>query len=219
MVLAMPRLVLTVHVVEAALREAGDGRDRAGENAVNVALLWPRPGKAEALGTTGLVRLRDHAHRDEEPDRPAAFRAPVLKEVVAGEVALLVHVVDRDRRGGLQRFLRRLAGSVVGEAGGLMAAGSGGLLRVAFTEAAERGSVLVADRDGDGERLEVVAVSRQPVVVAPQELDHLADAGRPRDVRVALAAPQDLERRREKGRLAPGRPNGHLVLRLTVTRA
>jgi hypothetical protein len=211
----MTSLVLTVRVVEAALRETGDRGDGAGENVVNVALLWPRPGKAEVLGTTGLVRLRDHVRPDDEPDRPAAFDAPVLKEVVEGDVALLVHVLDRDVRGAFARFLRGVAASVIDGAPAALGSFGPGLLRLAFTEAAERGSVAVGNGQED-ERLDVVAVAARPVLVDADDLDRLAASGEPRRLDVPLTAPHDLARPREKGRLAAGRANGHHVLELKV---
>jgi hypothetical protein len=211
----MPTLVLTVRVAEAALRETGDRGDGAGENVVNVALLWPRPGRPEVLGSTGLVRLTDHAREDDAPDRPAVFDAPVLKEVVEGDVALLVHVLERDERGAFARFLRGVAAAVVDGAPSALGPFGPGLVRHAFTEAAERGAVLVAGGKED-ELVEVVAVAGRPVVLRSTDLARLAASGAPERVTVALAAPQDLARRREKGRLAPGRPNGHLVLEVEV---
>src|SRR5690349_9011597 len=109
----MAELILTVRVHEAALRETGDASSRAGENVVNVALLWPRPGKDEVLGTTGLVALRDHPRSEDEGDRPPTFAAPVLKEKVEGDIAMLVHVLERDATGAFARLLRRLGSAAM----------------------------------------------------------------------------------------------------------
>lgn len=209
----MARTVLTVRVAEVRLRESGDEGDAAGENVVNVALLWPRPGKAEVMGTTGLVRLRDHGADGSPADAPAAFDALVLKEVVDGDVALLVHVLDRDERGALGRFFRDVAAAVVDEAPKVLGLGGAGLIRVAFSEAAERGAIHVAGGKED-EHLDVVAVGQRPVLVAWEDIEEMARTGENRRVGVELRAPQDLGRGREKGRLLPGRPNGELVLEL-----
>lgn len=210
----MPRLTLTVRVLEAALRETGDRDGRAGDNAVQVALLWPRPGKSEVLGTTGRVPLTDHVRDEQEPDQPALFRAPVLKEDVEGDVALLVQVSEGDRAGRMARFLRRLGAAAIEGAGGLALAGVPGAIRHAFSEAIEDGAVVVGD--APDERLEVVAVGDAPIVLAADELAEMARSGEPRVVRVLLSAPRDLGHPREKGRLAPGRPNGWLALELRV---
>ena len=213
----MAALVLTVRVHEAALRESGDGGDAAGENMVNVALIWPRPGKAEVLGSTGVVRLRDRPRKRDEPDRPDAFSVLVLKEKVDGDVALLVHVLDRDRRGNYARFLRALAAATVGGAGGLFAGAVPGLVRLAFTEAAEQGAILVGGDRSKADRLEVVAVAKAPLVLRETAIRKLAEKREDKLVRVPLIAPRDLKRPREKGRLAPGRANGHLVLELSAS--
>ena len=215
--MASSSLVLTARVVEAALRETGDegSDDRAGENAVNVLLLWPRPGKAEVLGTTGLVRLADKFVASDAADGPRAFAALVLKEVVEGDVALMVHVTDRDHTGAFGRFLRTVASAALGDAAALSGWGSG-VLRHAFTEAVERGSMLLAGEEDD--RVDVVAIGSEPLLLSAEVLEEMAEAGLPRAFRMAMQAPFDLVRPREKGRLAPGRPNGHLVLELRVER-
>jgi hypothetical protein len=212
------KLVLTVKVAEAAIRETGDGNDPAGENTVNVLLVWPRPGKAEVLGTTGPLRLKDHLRKSDKPDRPAAFDAPVLKERVEGETALLVQVLDEDRSGVFARFLRSVGSIAVEGVTATLGSSLPGILRQAFGEAAEQGALLVRGPK-DTERLEVIAVSRKPVLISERLLTRLASSGEAKLVRVALDAPRQLMRKREKGRLAPGRPNGHLVLELRVREA
>jgi hypothetical protein len=208
--------VLTVRVESAALRETGDRRGRAGENLVNVLLLWPRPGKAEVLGTTGLVRLADRPAKAQGVDRPSAFAALVLKEVVEGECALLVHVTDRDEPTKLARFLRRLAAATLEGGGAGVAAGMSGILRHAFTEAVETGSMFVAgEKEGD-ERVDLVGVGESPLLLSSSDIADMAASRERRHVEVALVAPPDLARPREKGRLAPGRGNGSLTLELAV---
>lgn len=211
----MTSLVLTVRIAEAALRETGDGRGRVGENVVNVALLCPRPGKAEVVGSTGLVLLTDHVRPEDPPDRPPLFAVPVLKEAVEGDCALLVHVLDRDEPRKLLRFLTRLAGAAIESA----PLGVPGLVRHVFTEAAETGAVLVSGDWRDTDRLEVIAACDAPVVLTGPELAALASKPEPRRVTVRMSAPPDLERPGEKGPLAPRRPNGHLVLELGVARS
>ena len=209
----MSELILTVRIHEVALRETGDASSRAGENVVNVALLWPRPGKDEVLGTTGLVALRDHPDEGEPADRPATFAAPVLKEKVEGDVALLVHVLERDATGAFARLLRRIGAAAMS---GLTGAFGGGIVRHVFTEAIEEGSVIVGDRED--ERLDAVAVSEAPVVLTAQDLADLSASGQPRLVTVPLAVPRRLEHPREKRSLAPLRSNGRLMLDVRVDR-
>ncbi len=209
----MPDLILTVRVHEAALRETGDAASRAGENVINVALLWPRPGKDEVLGTTGLVALRDHPLADEPGDRPATFAAPVLKEKVEGDVAIMVHVLERDATGAFVRLMRRLGASAMG---GLRGTLGGGVVRHVFTQAIEEGSVIAGE--GEDERLEAIAVSDAPVMLEAADLAALAASGEARLVTVPMTVPRLLERPREKGRLAPLRSNGRLVLDLRVSR-
>ena len=122
----MSDLILTVRLHEAALRETGDASSRIGENVINVAILWPRAGKDEVLGTSGLVALRDHPSPDEPGDRPATFAAPVLKEKVDGDIALMVHVLERDATGAFIRLMRRLGSAAVG---GLKGGLGGGVVR------------------------------------------------------------------------------------------
>jgi hypothetical protein len=215
----MAGLFLTVRVVAAALRESGDRRDAAGENIVSVALLWPRPGKAEVLGSTGVVRLGDRPGKKAPPDTPPAFAAPVLKEKVQGDVALIVLVLDRDRQGKFARFLRSVAAAGIEAAGDAAAGSVPGLVRLAFTEAAEQGALHVAGERTAADRLEAVAVSRDPVVLTGEQLEGMAKKREPRTVQVRLDAPRDLMRPREKGRLAAGRPNGWISLELKVEEA
>lgn len=214
MIRAMSELVLTVRVREAALRETGDASSRAGENVINVALLWPRPGKDEVLGTTGLVALRDHPREDEPGDAPPTFAAPVLKEKVEGDVAMLAHVLERDATNAVARLLRRLGAAAMG---GLAGGFGGGVVRHVFTQAIEEGSVIVGDTPD--ERLDAVAVSEAPVTLSASELAALADSGEPRLVTVPLVVPRRLDHAREKGPLAPLRANGRIVLDLRVTRS
>lgn len=209
----MSDLILTVRLHEAALRETGDGASRAGENVINVALLWPRPGKDEVLGTTGLVGLRDHPSEDAPGDAPATFAAPVLKERVQGDVALLAHVLERDATGAFGRLLRRLGAAALG---GMAGAFGGGIVRHVFTEAIEEGSVLLGE--GEDERLDAVAVSETPVVLSAADLEAAAASGERRLVTVPLVVPRRLAREREKGPLAPLRSNGRLVLDVRVDR-
>ena len=209
----MPELVLTVRVHEAALRETGDASSRIGENVINVALLWPRPGKDEVLGTTGLVALTDRPGDDAGSDRPPTFAAPVLKERVEGDVAMLVHVLERDATGAFARLLRRLGSEAMS---GLTGAVGGGIVRHVFTEAIEEGSVIVGE--GEDERLDAVAVSEAPIILTASELAALAASGEPRMITVPLLVPRRLEHAREKGRLAPLRANGRLVLDVRVDR-
>ena len=216
----MAGLMMTVRVVAAALRESGDGRDDAGENIVNVALLCPRPGKAEVLGSTGVVRLGDRPGKDAKPDAPKAFQAPVLKEKVQGDVALMVMVLDRDRQGKFSRFLRSVAAAGLEGIGGAVVGSVPGLVRMAFTEAVEQGAIHVAGEPRTAsERLEVVAVSREPVTLSGAELDKLAQKSGPLSVQVRLDAPNELARPKEKGRLAPGRRNGWITLEIKVEEA
>ena len=215
----MEKFILTVRVAEAALRETGDrGPDRAGENVVSVALLWPRPGKAEVMGSTGLVRLTDHVRKSHEPDTPPLFAVPVLKEVVQGDVSLVVNVTDIDRRGAFTRFLQAVAARSIESAAGQLTAGTTGVLRHAFSEAAEQGSMTVKGGKDD-ERIDVVAVGRKPVLLSSSQLRRLARSDEAKLVRVSLSAPQRLPRPREKGRLAAGRSNGHLVLEFHAVEA
>ena len=209
----MPELILTVRVHEVALRETGDAGSRAGENVVNVALLWPRPGKDEVLGTTGLVGLRDHPGEDEPGDRPATFAAPVLKEKVEGDVAMLAHVLERDATGAFARLLRRIGSAAMA---GLTGAFGGGIVRHVFTEAIEEGSVIVGE--GEDERLDAVAVSEAPLVLTAADLAAIAAEGVPRLVLVPLVVPRRLDHPREKPSLAPLRSNGRLVLDVRVDR-
>lgn len=209
----MPSPMLTVRVLEAALRETGDGNSRVGENVINVALLWPRPGKDEVLGTTGLVALRDHPDPEEAGDRPATFAAPVLKERVEGDVAILVHVLERDATGAFVRLLRRLGSAAVT---GLRGSIGGGIVRHVFTEAIEEGAVIVGD--GEDERLDVVAVSDTPIILSASDLEEIAASGEPRHVSVPLVVPRKLARPREKRSLAPLRSNGRLILDVRVDR-
>jgi hypothetical protein len=182
-----------------------------GDNVVNVALLWPRPGQDEVMGTTGLVALRDHSSDADPIDRPPLFLAPVLKEKVWGDVAILVHVLERDRTGAVARFLRRLAGAAIeGASRGLGA----GLIRHAFSQAAEEGGIMVGDSPDD--RLDAVAVSEEPLMLAQRDLEEIAASGTPRIVRVRLIVPRHLDHPREKGPLAPLRGNGWLALDLRV---
>ena len=214
MIAPMSDLVLTVRVREAALRETGDASSRAGENVVNVALLWPRPGKDEVLGTTGLVALRDHPSDDAQGDAPATFAAPVLKEKVEGDVAMLVHVLERDATNAFARLLKRLgAAAMSGLAGGF----GGGVVRHVFTQAIEEGSVIVGDTPD--ERLDAVAVCEAPITLTATDLSALAESGEARLVTVPLVVPRHLDHAREKGPLAPLRGNGRLVLDLRVTRS
>lgn len=205
--------ILTVRVHEAALRETGDGTSRAGENVINVALLWPRPGKDEVLGTTGLVALRDHPDEEEPGDRPPIFAAPVLKEHVEGDVSLLVHVLERDATGAFARLLRRLGAAA---AAGFRGAFGGGIVRHVFTEAIEEGSVILGE--GEDERLDAVAVSEAPVVLSAADLRAIAESGEPRLIPVPLVVPRRLEHAREKPSLAPLRSNGRLILDVRVDR-
>ena len=209
----MPSPMLTVRVLEAALRETGDGQSRVGENVINVALLWPRPGKDEVLGTTGLVVLRDHPDPDEAGDRPATFAAPVLKERVEGDVAILVHVLERDATGAFVRLLRRLGSAAVT---GLRGTIGGGIIRHVFTEAIEVGAVIVGD--SEDERLDVVAVSDTPIILSASDLVEMAASGEPRQVSVPLMVPRRLARPKEKRSLAPLRSNGRLILDVRVDR-
>jgi hypothetical protein len=211
----MPSLTLTVRVLEAALREAGDREGRIGDNEVQVALLWPRPGKAEALGTTGRVTLTDHVREADAPDRPALFDALVLKEDVEGEVALLVQVTEGDRAGRMLRFLRRLGAAAIEAGSDAALLGVPGVVRHAFSAAAQDGAVAFGDLPE--ERVDVVATCDAPLVLSAPKLAEMSRSGEAEVVRVALSAPRDLGRPREKGRLAPGRPNGWLALELRVT--
>lgn len=208
----MPDAILTVRLHEACLRETGDADSRAGENVINVALLWPRPGKDEVLGTTGLVTLGDHPDGS-AADRPPGFLVPVLKERVEGDIALMVHVLERDATGAFARLLRRLGAAA---AGGLAGAFGGGIVRHVFTEAVEEGSVLLGE--GEDERLDAVAVSQAPVVLTASNIEALAAAGTPRLIEVPLVVPRRLSHAREKGPLAPLRSNGWLVLDVRVDR-
>ena len=212
----MAALILTVRITGAALRETGDAADRVGDNVVNVALLWPRAGKAEVFGSTGSVPLTDHADPSGEPDRPPLFDAPVVKEVVEGDVTLLVHVLERDRTGAFEQFVRNVGAAALRGAGRQAATLAPGLVREAFTEAADQGAIRIRNDDGREERLEVVAVAERPVVVTGERLAELAASGEAAAVHVELRAPRELARAREKGRLAPGRPNGWLELELRV---
>lgn len=215
----MAGLILTVRVAAAALRESGDRKDAAGENIVNVALLWPRPGKAEVLGSTGVVRLGDRPGRNDEPDRPSAFLAPVLKEKVQGDCALMVQVLDRDLQGSFNRFLRSVAAAGIEGIAGAAAGGIPNLVRMAFTEAAEQGAVHAGPDRSAADRIEAVAVSRAPVLLPGERLAEIARKGATQTVQVRLDAPRVLVRPREKGRLAPGRPNGWISLELKVEEA
>lgn len=212
----MAGLFLTVRVVAAALRESGDRKDAAGENIVNVALLWPRPGKAEVLGSTGVVRLGDRPGKSAKPDTPSAFLAPVLKEKVLGDCALMVQVLDKDRQGNFNRFLRQVAAAGLESVAGGLAGSVPNLIRMAFTEAAEQGAIHVGPDRSAADRIEVVAVSRAPVVLPGDQLAKIAKKGGTQTVQVRLDAPQELARPKEKGRLAPGRPNGWISLELKV---
>lgn len=216
----MAGLMMTVRVVAAALRESGDGRDEAGENIVNVALLCPRPGKQEVLGSTGVVRLGDRPGKDAKPDKPKVFAAPILKEKVQGDVALMVMVLDRDRQGKFARFLRSVAAAGIEGVGGAVVGAVPNIIRLAFTEAVEQGAIHVAGEPRTAaERLEVVAVSREPVTFSGAELERLAGKTGPLTVQVRLDAPNDLVRPKEKGRLAPGRRNGWISLEIKVEEA
>lgn len=215
----MAGLILTVRVVAAALRESGDRRDEAGENIVNVALLWPRPGKAEVLGSTGVVRLGDRPGKSAKPDTPSAFLAPVLKEKVQGDCALMVQVLDKDRQGKFTRFLRNVAAAGIEGAAGSVVGIVPNAVRLAFTEAAEQGAIHAGPDRSAADRLEAVGVSREPLVLTGAQLAKIAKKGDTRTVQVRLDAPRDLVRPREKGRLAPGRPNGWISLELKVEEA
>jgi hypothetical protein len=188
----MSRLTLTVRVAEASLRETGDRADRVGDCEVHVALLCPRPGKDEVLGTTGRVPLTDHVHDADAPDRPALFRVPVLKEEVEGDVAMLVQVVEGDRAGKLARVLRRIGQAAI-EAGGAAALlAAPGSIRRAFSDAIQDGAVRLGDQPD--ETLDVVAVCDEPLVLSADRLAEMARSGEASIVSLALSAPRDLRR-------------------------
>ena len=212
----MAGLILTVRVVAAALRESGDRKDAAGENIVNVALLWPRPGKAEVLGSTGVVRLGDRPGKAAKPDTPNAFLAPVLKEKVQGDCALMVQVLDKDRQGNFSRFLRHVAAAGIEGLAGSAVGSIPNSIRMAFTEAAEQGAIHAGPDRSAADRIEAVAVSRAPVLLLGDQLAKIAKKGTVQTVQVRLDAPRELARPKEKGRLSPGRPNGWISLELKV---
>ena len=180
-----------------------------------MALLCPRPGKQEALGSTGVVRLGDRPGKDAKPDKPKVFAAPILKEKVQGDVALMVMVLDRDRQGKFARFLRSVAAAGIEGVGGAVVGAVPNIIRLAFTEAVEQGAIHVAGEPRTAaERLEVVAVT-----FSGAELERLAGKTGPLTVQVRLDAPNDLVRPKEKGRLAPGRRNGWISLEIKVEEA
>lgn len=208
----MSERVLAVRLVEVALRETGDSADRVGENVVNILALWPRPGRPESVGSTGGVALTDHSRESDEPDRSPEFTPLLLKERVEGEVSLVLHVLERDPRQKFARFLRLLAlGAVDGARGHVF----GGLARHLFSGAANSGALDLGESVED--RVDVVAVSEEPLLLSAARIEALAASGLPERVRVAMKAPRDLVRPREKGRLAALRSNGHLVLELGVS--
>ena len=90
------------------------------------------------------------------------------------------------------------------------------MVRVAFTEAAEQGAMHAGPDRSAAERIEVVAVSREPLVLSGDRLAKVAGKGGAQTVQVRLNAPRELARPREKGRLAPGRSNGWISLELKV---
>ena len=140
--MGMNERILSVRLIEAALRETGDSADRVGENVVNILALWPRPGRPESLGSTAEITLTDHSRESDAPDRAASFAPLILKEKVEGEVSLLVHVLERDPRRKFARFLRLLALGAVDGAGGHV---FGGLARHLFAGAMNSGVLEFGD--------------------------------------------------------------------------
>ena len=143
----------------------------------------------------------------------------MLKEKVWGDCALLVQVLDRDRQGKFHRFLRSIAASGIEGAAGTVTGSIPNAVRLAFTEAAEQGAMHAGPDRSAADRLEAVAVSREPLVLTQKQLVRIAAKGATSTVQVRLDAPRDLARPREKGRLAPGRPNGWISLELKVEEA
>ena len=195
-----------------ALRETGDASDRVGDNVVNVLALWPRAGRPEAVGSSAGITLTDHVRDEDAPDRPSSLAPLILKERVEGEVSLLLHVLERDPRNRFARFLRLVTLGALDGAGGHV---FGGLARHLFAGALNSG--VLQWGDGEDDRVDVIAVGEEPVVLSAQRLDELASTGAPARVLLPMKAPRDLARPREKGRLAPLRSNGHLVIEIAVS--
>lgn len=195
--MAVPRRILTVLVRSLTIFETGDRKVPEAQNTLNGLLIYPLPGQAEVFATTGLIP-------GIEDNKLTRFNPPLLllKEVVQGPTDVQFVVTDRDDRNSLVSFLRRLAGTVAGSAGAVLAGEVPGVLRAAFREAAASGQLAIGGAQED--KVEVVAVGQL----------HLRDAEKVKGpVTVDLSAPRDL-RRTAKTPIKRGAPNGSLDLEI-----
>jgi hypothetical protein len=197
--MAGTRRILEIYVRTLQVEETGDRKHPAAQNALLALLLYPLPGKAEVLATTGLLPgLID--------GQPLHFEPPriLLKEFVQGPTDLLLTLTDRDDRNRLVTILRRMGSALVGSAGDVAERWVPGLLRTAFQEAVASGRLAIGSQNED--KIEVVGVG----ALAIREPENAA--GR---YSVTLTTPVELGRAHATP-IAAGDPNGRVDLEIVV---
>jgi hypothetical protein len=193
----VPRRILTVLIRSLTILETGDRKVPEAQNSLNALLLYPVPGTPEVFATTGLIP-------GVEDGKLSRFSPPMLlfKEVVQGPTDIQFALTDRDDKNALVSFLRRLAGTVSGSAGALLANQLPGVLRAAFREAAASGQMAIGGAKED--KLEVVATG----------VLNLRDAEKVKgNVTIDLFAPRELKRV-GKPVIKKTSPNGSLDLEI-----
>jgi hypothetical protein len=197
--MAGTRRILEVYVRTLQVKETGDRKQPAAQNALLALLLYPVPGRSEVLATTGLLPgLIDGEPLHFEPPRI------LLKEFVQGPTDLMLTLTDRDDRNRLVTLLRQMGSAFVGSAGDVAERWMPGLLRTAFQEAVASGRFAIGSRAE--EKIEVVGVG----ALALREPENAA--GR---YSVTLTTPVELGRT-YAAPLAAGEPNGRVDLEIVV---
>lgn len=193
----VPRRILTVLLRSLTILETGDRKVPEAQNSLNALLIYPTPGQPEVFATTGLIAGM-------EDGKLTRFTPGLIlfKEAVQGPTDLLIAVTDRDDRNSLVSFLRRMAGSVTGSAGGMLSNELPGILRAAFREAVASGQMAIGGAKED--KLEVVATG----VLALRDAEKIKGS-----VTIDLFAPREL-RRVGKPNIKKGAPNGTLDLEI-----
>jgi len=207
---------LSLETVELAVASRTAARG-AGEHAVFVALLWPRPAIARKL-TTCVVKIENGTADLREADWS---RRILFKEIVEGPVGIDVRVTDR-LAGGSGAFLDFLGATLLkalgGEAGDLASGAASELLEAPFAYAAK--GLSAAEQET---QRPLAAGSTTLIVDDSWPVDEV------RTVPIALTSPHDITRvtrtrrqgvpaARKRTLLKAGSPNGAMVISARVYR-
>ena len=197
--MAVPRRILEIYVRTLEVEETGDRKHPSAQNALLALLVYPVPGKAEVLATTGLLPgLVD--------GQPLHFEPPriLLKEIVQGPTDLLLTLTDRDDRNRLVTLFRKMGSALVGSAGDVAERWVPGLMRTAFQEAVASGRFAIGSQGED--KIHVVGVG----ALALREPENAT--GR---YSVTFTTPTELARS-HAAPIAAGEPNGRVDLEIVV---